>query len=272
MKYIIILSKEVKKNDILGEDINNPLIIDNNDDITITKHINTSLELSSFEEELRNNIIRHHIENGIYIENPKTTIIGPKVIIMDNTKIYQGSRILGDTLISKDTIIGPNSNIIDSFIDEGSSIINSQITNSKIGKNTKVGPFANIRMDSVIGDNDRIGNYVEIKKSKIGNNTNASHLAYIGDTLCGNNVNFGCGSITVNYDGKNKHQTKIGNNVFIGCNSNLIAPITIGNGSYIAAQTTLTRSLNEFDFAISRNTELIKNGYSLKYHKEDDLK
>lgn len=126
------------------------------------------------------------------------------------------------------------------------------IIDSKIGSDTTVGPFAYIRPESVIGNNVRIGDFVEIKKSTIGHNTKVSHLTYVGDAEVGENCNFGCGTVTVNYDGKNKNKTIIGNNSFIGCNTNLISPVKVEDNTYIAAGSTITNDVKEGELAVAR--------------------
>ena len=120
-------------------------------------------------------------------------------------------------------------------------------------------------MNAIIGPNNRIGNFVEVKNSMLGDTTKASHLSYLGDSQIGDNVNIGCGSITVNYDGKKKHKTIIGNNVFVGCNSNLIAPVEIKDDAFIAAGSTITDNVDESDLAIARSRQINKKGYAKKY-------
>ena len=155
----------------------------------------------------------------------------------------------------------------DTIILENAKVKHSVVYDSTIGKYAQIGPFAHIRMNTIIGPNNRIGNFVEVKNSMLGDTTKASHLSYLGDSQIGNNVNIGCGSITVNYDGKNKHKTIIGNNVFVGCNSNLIAPINIESDSFIAAGSTITDDLESSDFAIARAKQVTKKGYAKKYKK-----
>ncbi|MGM9971064.1 MAG: bifunctional UDP-N-acetylglucosamine diphosphorylase/glucosamine-1-phosphate N-acetyltransferase GlmU [Anaeroplasmataceae bacterium] len=224
--------------------------------------INDLYQLSIVEKELINSINKKHMLNGVIIEN--NVIIGSDVIIEANAIIKTGSIIMGKSIIKESSVIGPYSEIYNSTI--SGIIYRSVIHDSYVGKNTKVGPYAHIRMNSIINDNNRIGNYVEIKNSTIGSYTNVSHLAYMGDASCGNGVNFGCGAITVNYDGNNKHKTNIGDNVFIGCNCNLIAPINIKENTYIASGTTLTKDLEALDFAIARSKEVIKHNYAHKYN------
>lgn len=182
-------------------------------------------------------------------------------VVSDKAKILFNSVILGKCEIKDDVIIGPNSIIVDSIIGKGSSVLNSFITNCIIGERSTVGPYAHLREMTNIGSDCRIGNFVEIKKSKIADKTKASHLAYIGDADIGINCNFGCGSITVNYDGVNKHKTIIGDNVFIGCNTNLVAPVTIHNNSFLACGSTITSDVPEKTLAIARSKQLNKIDY-----------
>ena len=177
------------------------------------------------------------------------------------SKTLFNSLILGKSEIKDDAVIGPNTILIDSIVHSGAQIINSLITNSVVGERTTVGPFAHLRDNTVIKNDCRIGNFVEVKKSKIDDKSKVSHLAYIGDSEIGVNCNFGCGSITVNYDGINKHKTTIGDNVFIGCNTNLVAPVVIHNNSFIACGSTITADVPENTLAIARSRQLNKIDY-----------
>ena len=181
--------------------------------------------------------------------------------VSDKAQILFNSVILGKCEIKDDAVIGPNSIIVDSVILNGAQVLNSYVTNSVIGEKTTIGPFAHLRDNTEIGSNCRVGNFVEIKKSKIGDKSKASHLAYIGDSDIGYDCNFGCGAITVNYDGVNKYKTVIGDNVFIGCNTNLVAPVTIHNNSFIACGSTITSDVPENTLAIARSRQLNKIDY-----------
>ena len=187
--------------------------------------------------------------------------ISPESKVSDKALILFNSVILGECDIKDDVVIGPNSIIVDSVIYEGAQILNSYITNSIVGAKSTVGPFAHLRDNTNIGSNCRIGNFVEVKKSMIGDKSKASHLAYIGDSDVGIDCNFGCGSITVNYDGVNKYKTVIGDNVFIGCNTNLVAPVKIHNNSFIACGSTITADVPENTLAIARSRQLNKIDY-----------
>ncbi len=239
------------------------------DDSFKLKGVNNLIELTKIENDYRFKILDELIRNNVYIENKYNTIIGPDVTFNPPVYIKSGSIILGKSSIGKNSIIGPYVSIKNSIIENDVNISYSVINDSKILEKAIIGPFANIRNNTTIGKNNRIGNFTEIKNSIIGNKTKIAHLSYVGDTTCGENVNFGCGTITVNFDGKNKYRTNIKDNVFIGCNSNLIAPINIEKNCYIAAGSTLTEDLDERDFFISRADYLIKKNYISKYNCDD---
>lgn len=223
--------------------------------------INTIFDLVEAEEVLKKRIRMDYLLKDIRIDSNST--IGIDVLIEENCTIVN-STILGNSLIHKNTIV-KSSDINNSIVFENNSIINSVVNNSIIGCSCEIGPFAHIRNNSIICGNNRIGNFVEVKNSKIGEYSKLSHHAYMGDTICGENVNFGCGAITVNYDGKNKHQTIIGNNTFVGCNCNLIAPIKIDDNCFIAAGSTITNDTKNGDFVIARALQVIKEDYAKKY-------
>ncbi len=226
---------------------------------------NDYYELSLVEAELKKEINKKLMISGVRMENPDTTIISPLAKIESGVIIKEGTIIAGKSRVEKNAVVGPYSELLDSKVCEGALVRQSVIYNSEVGKCAQIGPFTHLRMNTVVGENDRIGNFVEIKNSIIGRKTNVSHLTYVGDTDCGSGVNFGCGTVTVNYDGKNKFRTTIGDNVFIGCNSNLIAPVKLANGSFIAAGSTITDSLDEDDFAIARARQYTKKGYGKKF-------
>ena len=217
-----------------------------------TLGVNSRVQLAEVEAILRKRINNKHLENGVTIIDPNTTYIGIDVEIGQDTIIYPGNVLEGNTVIGKNCMLYPNSRINNSIIGEDVEIQSSVILESEVGNNTTVGPFAYIRPQSVIGKNVRIGDFVEIKKSTIGNNTKVSHLTYVGDAEVGEGCNFGCGTVTVNYDGKNKNKTIIGNNSFIGCNTNLISPVTVEDNTYIAAGSTITNDVKSGELAVAR--------------------
>ncbi|MFD4707555.1 bifunctional UDP-N-acetylglucosamine diphosphorylase/glucosamine-1-phosphate N-acetyltransferase GlmU [Gottfriedia sp. NPDC058432] len=226
-----------------------------------TLGVNDRYALSIAESIMRKNINKKHMLNGVTIIDSNSTYISADAKIGSDTIIYPGTMIYGNSIIGTGSTIGPNTEIIDSEIGNDTVIKQSVVHESKIGHSTSVGPFAHIRPASTLGDEVRIGNFVETKKVTFGNGSKASHLSYIGDAEIGQGVNLGCGSITVNYDGKNKFKTTIEDNVFVGCNSNLIAPVTVKKGSYIAAGSTITDEVPEDSLAIARARQVNKEGY-----------
>jgi bifunctional UDP-N-acetylglucosamine pyrophosphorylase/glucosamine-1-phosphate N-acetyltransferase len=226
--------------------------------------VNDLYALSIAEAKLRLKINKHHMLNGVAMINPETITIGHNVIIEENVVIHPNTYITGNSVIKKGAQIGPNTEIHESTICERVICRHSLVYNSIVHEDTTVGPFAHLRDGANIGAHNRIGNFVEVKKSSTGENTKASHLAYIGDTTCGSRVNFGCGSVTVNYDGKQKYQTFIGDDVFIGCNANLIAPIRIEDNAFIAAGSTLTQNVPKGSLAIARAYQVNKENYMVE--------
>jgi len=223
--------------------------------------VNDRFALSQAEKIMKQRINKHHMLNGVTIIDPDNTYISADVTIGSDTVIYPGSVISGETMISSDSVIGPNTEIHNCKIGEKTVIRQSVAHNSSIGNHVNIGPFAHIRPDSVIDDEVKIGNFVELKKVTFGKGSKASHLSYIGDAEVGSNVNIGCGSITVNYDGKNKFLTKIEDGAFIGCNSNLVAPVTVGKGAYVAAGSTITEDVPGKALSIARARQVNKENY-----------
>ena len=226
--------------------------------------INDRVALAEAEQHMRNRINEQHMRNGVTIIDPKNTYIDADVQIGSDTTILPGTMLLGKTIIGEDCIIGPNSEVKDGKIGSETTIRQSVVHESEIGSHVQIGPFAHIRPESHIHDEVKVGNFVEIKKSEVGKGSKASHLSYIGDAEIGSDVNLGCGSITVNYDGKKKHKTKIEDNVFVGCNANLVAPVTIGKGAFIAAGSTITKDVPGEALSIARAKQINKEDYVKK--------
>lgn len=224
--------------------------------------MNDKIEYAKELEEKRRLCNEKHMKNGVTIIDPKVTYIDETVEIGKDTVIYPGNILEGTTKIGDNCVLGPNNRIMNSIIKNGADVMNSVIIDSKVGEETHVGPFAYLRPNSVIGKKARIGDFVEIKNSNIGDETKVSHLTYVGDSDVGSEVNFGCGTVTVNYDGINKHRTTIGNKVFIGCNTNLVSPVTLEDGAYTAAGTTVTNDVPKDSLAIGRVRQEIKEGWA----------
>lgn len=223
--------------------------------------VNSKVELSVANDIMRSRINRNHMDNGVIIMDPRSTYIECDVIIGQDTVVYPGNIIEGTTVVGENCVLYSNNRITNSIIGDDVTVENSVVLNSKIGNNTTVGPFAYIRPETTIGDNARIGDFVEIKKSSIGDGTKVSHLTYIGDAEVGEKCNFGCGTVVVNYDGKAKYKTTIGNNVFIGCNTNLVSPVEVEDNTYIAAGSTITEKIPEGSLAIARARQINKENW-----------
>lgn len=223
--------------------------------------VNSRVQLQEASDAMNKRTLKRLMDEGVTIINPNNTYIDSDAKIGIDTVIYPGTIIEGKCIIGEDCIIGPNSRIVKSEIGNGVEIQNSVVLESAVGDETHVGPFAYIRPESVIGKKVRIGDFVEIKKSSIGDGTKVSHLTYIGDAEVGEKCNFGCGTVFVNYDGSKKYKTKIGNHAFIGCNCNLIAPIEIGDNAYLAAGSTITDNVPDGSLAIARERQVNKDGW-----------
>jgi bifunctional UDP-N-acetylglucosamine pyrophosphorylase/glucosamine-1-phosphate N-acetyltransferase len=204
------------------------------------------------------------VKNGVTIIDPNNTYIDEDTIIGHDTIIYPGTVIEGKCVIGEDCIIGPNTRMVNSTCTNSVEIQSSVVLESSIGDETHVGPFAYIRPGTNIGKNCRIGDFVEIKNSVIGNKTKVSHLTYIGDADFGNNINVGCGVVVVNYDGKKKSRSTVGDNAFIGCNTNLVSPVEVKPNSYIAAGSTITEEVPEYSLAIARARQVNKEDWVIK--------
>lgn len=194
--------------------------------------------------------------------------IDHQVKLGKNVYIAETASIYGECEIDDNVKIYENSVIYNSKIGAGTTIISSYIEESQIGENNQIGPFARLRPDSKTDNNVKIGNFVEIKNSTLGEGTKVAHLAYVGDADVGSNVNIGCGVVFVNYNGRKKQRVKVGDNSFIGSNANLIAPLEIAANSYICAGTTMTESTQDGDFVIGRVRPTIKSNRAKDYLKE----
>lgn len=195
----------------------------------------------------------------------KTILISNTAIIGKNVKIGYNVCILGDSVIEDNVEISSNTVIENSKIGDGTIILSSFVNDSEIESNSSIGPFAHIRGNSKIGKNCRVGNFVEVKNAIVGDGSKMAHLAYIGDTEIGKNCNIGCGVVFCNYNGKIKQKSYLGDNVFVGSNANIIAPVTISDNAYIAAGSTINKDVGKGDLAIARvrqeNKKNFKNPY-----------
>ncbi|MBS4959578.1 MAG: bifunctional UDP-N-acetylglucosamine diphosphorylase/glucosamine-1-phosphate N-acetyltransferase GlmU [Clostridiales bacterium] len=225
------------------------------EDVTEFFGINSRVQLAQATELMKNRINKYWMEQGVTLIDPSQTYISPQVQIGMDTILYPGTILEGKTVIGEGCMIGPNTRVSDGVLGCGVTAKYSTIMESSIGDRTTVGPYAYIRPNCSVGEDVRLGDFVEVKNSKIGNGTKVSHLTYIGDSDVGCGINFGCGTVTVNYDGKKKYRTVIEDNAFIGCNTNLIAPVTVGKSAYIAAGSTITKDIPSESLAVARSRQ-----------------
>ena len=208
--------------------------------------------------------LEKYIENGVVFIDTNSAWIDDGVVIGSGTVIEPNVMIKGDTVIGENVTIGFCSEIVNSKIGDNVTIKHSVITDSTIGKGTNVGPFAYVRPNCVVGENVKIGDFVEIKNSNIDDGTKLAHLTYVGDADVGKNINFGCGTVVVNYDGKQKHRTVIGENAFIGCNTNLVSPVKVGKNAFTAAGSTITEDVPDNALAVARERQTVKEDWVTK--------
>ena len=227
--------------------------------------VNDRVQLSDAGRILRRRINNTHMLSGVSIIDPETTYIDQGVTIGSDTTIHPGCQIGGGTVIGEGCLIEGGVSISNCRIGDDCHIkAASVLENSELGEDVAVGPMAHLRPGTFLGNKVKIGNFVETKKIVMGEGSKASHLTYLGDAEIGRNVNIGCGTITCNYDGINKHRTVIGDDVFIGSDVQLVAPVSVGRNSLVAAGTTVTTDVPPDSLAIARVPQLNKNGWRLK--------
>ncbi len=214
-----------------------------------------------------------HLENGVIFLSDSGILIDDTVIIAPGATILPGTILKGNTIIGEGSTIGPNSVLQDCNVGCNVTFNASQGYQSSIDDGSSIGPYVHVRPDSKIGKKVKIGDFVEIKNSVVEDGSSIAHLTYIGDTDMGRHCNIGCGVVTVNYDGENKSRTTIGDYCFIGCNTNLVAPVTLGDGAYTAAGSTITKNIAPGELAIARAHQQNKSGWAeRKLQKYKDKK
>lgn len=224
--------------------------------------INDRIALGEAERLMRLRINAKHQENGVTIIDPAQTYIESDVAIGADTVVYPGTMLRGKTVVGSDCILGPSADLTNTMVGSGSTVRHTVADGATIGEGCQVGPFAYLRPGTRLGQQVKVGDFVEIKNAVIGDGSKVPHLSYVGDAVVGSGVNFGCGAITANYDGYNKFVTEIGDNAFIGCNANLVAPVKVGSGAYVVAGSTITNNVAEDDLAIGRARQVNKPGYA----------
>lgn len=227
-----------------------------------TMGVNDRVQLSEAEAYMRRRIAVGHMRNGVTIVDPSSTYIEADVKIAADTVIQPGSFLRGRTTIGADCVIGPQADLTDVEVADGVSITYAVLAEARVDRESTVGPFAYIRPGTEIGPKVKVGDFVELKNAKIGEGTKVPHLSYVGDAEIGSGVNIGCGTITVNYDGAVKHKTVVQDGAFVGCNTNLVAPVTVGRNAYVAAGSTINQDVPDDALAIARERQVNKLDYA----------
>jgi bifunctional UDP-N-acetylglucosamine pyrophosphorylase/glucosamine-1-phosphate N-acetyltransferase len=202
------------------------------------------------------------LASGVEMLDPAAVYVEDSVVVEAGTLLLPGTILRGDTVVGENCQIGPNTMLTDCTVGAGSTVNASQCEESEIGERCQIGPYTHIRPHCVVGEGSKIGAFVQLKNCTLGVETKMAHLTYVGDSDVGNYCNFGCGVVTCNYDGFEKFRTVIGDKVFVGCNTNLVPPVAVGDGAYIAAATTVTEDVPEDAMAIGRTRQQIKEGWA----------
>lgn len=241
------------------------------DDIDEFMGVNDRVQLAQASQWLQNHINCHWMHQGVTLIDPNNTYISADATFGEDVIVYPNVIIKGKSHIGSNTTLLSGTLIENSSVGEHCTIDSSRIIDSQIKNEVKVGPNAHIRMHSIVEDKNRIGNFVELKNTHMGYDSRCAHLSYLGDSVIGAHVNIGCGVVTVNYDGVNKHVTKIEDGAFVGSNVNLIAPITVGENAVIAAGSTISKDVLPTDLVIERAERIDKAGYGIKYKNKPKI-
>lgn len=217
-----------------------------------TLGVNSRLQLAEAERVLRQRKLEQLMADGVSIIDPNNTYVDMTVTVGRDTVLYPGTILEGTTTIGEDCNVGPYVRMTNVKMGDNDHLQFTYAHDCEIKNGCEIGPFVHFRPNTVIGNDVKVGNYMEVKNSNIGDGTKLPHLSYIGDSDVGEHVNIGCGTITVNYDGKIKHRTHIGNHAFVGCNSNLVAPVSVGDYAYVAAGSTITKNVPEKALGVGR--------------------
>ena len=229
--------------------------------------VDSPAALLSLAQLLRHQRVLELQKQGVEIMDADNCYIAPSARVESGATLFPGTILRGNTVVRAEAVIGPWSVIEDSEIGAGARVHASMVFGARVEANALVGPYAHLRPGTVLKKNTRVGNFVEVKNSTVGEDTWISHLSYVGDAEVGARCNLGCGAVTVNFDRKEKHPTKIGDDAFVGCNSSLVAPVTVGNGAYIAAGSVVTENVPDNALAIGRAHQTNKRDWAQKHKK-----
>lgn len=229
--------------------------------------VNDRWQLAEASNAMRMRILRRHAMAGVTIVDPVTTYIGPEVVLDPDVYVEPMTSLTGSTRVGRNSVVGPQSVIADSDIGECCVVLMSHLNGVSMAEGSRCGPFANLRPGAKLGPGVKVGNFVEVKNSELGERACASHLAYIGDASVGAHANIGAGTITCNYDGFGKHRTEVGEGAFVGSNSTLVAPVTIGDRALVAAGSVITGDVPEGSLGIGRARQEVKPGWADEYRR-----
>jgi bifunctional UDP-N-acetylglucosamine pyrophosphorylase/glucosamine-1-phosphate N-acetyltransferase len=220
-----------------------------------TRGINDRVQLAELARILRDRIVTQHLRNGVAVLDPQTVWIDASVEIEPDVTIAQNTQLHGGTVVKRGAVIGPDTTLTDCNVEEGATVLKSHATGARVGERATVGPFSFLRPGSVLGARAKVGAYVEVKGSEIGADSKVPHLSYVGDATVGERTNIGAGTIVVNYDGRDKHRTTIGDDVRVGSNNSLVAPVEIGDGAYTGADAVISKDVPPGALGLSENTQ-----------------
>ena len=229
--------------------------------------VETPAALPVVSELLRRDRMLRLMKQGVEVYDPASCYVEPTVQLAAGVRLLPGAMLRGKTVVGAGAVIGPWSTVTDSEIGENSVVNASQIEASHVGANAQIGPYARLRENCLLGSGVYVGNFVELKNAAVGADTRLSHLSYVGDAALGERCNVGCGAVTVNYDRVTKQRTTVGDDAFIGCNSSLVAPVTLGDGAYIAAGSVITEDVPAQALGIARSRQSNKRDWAAKHKK-----
>jgi bifunctional UDP-N-acetylglucosamine pyrophosphorylase/glucosamine-1-phosphate N-acetyltransferase len=221
--------------------------------------VNDRSQLARAEEIMRRRILDAHMREGVTVRDPVSTHIEASVEIGRDTVILPGTFLRGDTRIGSDCLIGPSTDLLDTVVGDGARVEHSVGRGAEVGESAAVGPYAFLRPGTVLGPEAKVGAYCEVKNTRVGRGSKIPHLSYVGDAEIGEDANLGAGTITANYDGVNKNRTTIGDRVFTGVNTNLIAPVTIGDGAYLGAGSVVNKDIPPGKLAVGMPARVIRD-------------
>lgn len=231
--------------------------------------IDDRMRLAQAEARLRQRTLQRLMISGVTVVDPSTTYVHPEVQIGTDTVLKPNTHLEGACRIGAGCVVGPGSLIIDSVLEDRATVVQSVVEQSYVGEGSRVGPFAHLRSGSRLGPQVEIGNFAEVKNATLGEGTKSHHHSYLGDADLGRHVNVGAGVITVNYDGRRKHRTKVADRAFLGCNVNLVAPVEVGEHAFVAAGSTITENVESEALAIARQRQTTLPGWAARRDHRD---